>query len=102
MARRARATSSGGEEVSEISAYPLCWPAGWRRAQNRRSASFKRFGSSLSIVDGVERVQRELEMLRIPSSGIVISSNVRPTLAGVPSSRDGVPTDPGVAVYWLT
>jgi hypothetical protein len=85
-----------------IQAYPLAWPPGWRRTSfhQRVSHSFKRYGSTLSVPDGVQRVLRELQLLGVREDDIVISSNVRPTLSGVPSSKGGTPGDSGVAVYW--
>lgn len=85
-----------------IEAYPLQWPAGWRRAQGRRSANFSTYGRALSIMDGVQRVLRELDQLGVRNrDDIVISSNVPLRLDGLPRSDQREPPDPGVAVYWV-
>lgn len=86
-----------------IQAYPLCWPHGWpRMAPHRRTAG--RFRSrdrgSVTIAQGVGRVLNELGLMGVREDDIVVSTNVKPTLAGLPSSKDRVPQDPGVAVYW--
>jgi DnaJ domain len=105
--------------MSEIQAYPLQWPVGWRRtsAAERASGKFnskeRKYatapdGSSkswheskdLTVAQAVERVLRELESFGVHESDIVISTNVRPTLSGVPRSGEKAPDDPGVAVYW--
>jgi hypothetical protein len=97
-------------------AYPLCWPAGWKRtpAGSRTRAKFRRAelqssnipgGSSwvrradLTIADGTRRVLRELEQMGF-NHGVVISSNLMLRNDGLPRSGQREPDDPGVAVYW--
>lgn len=89
--------------MNAIEAYPLQWPVGWRRAQSRKDAAFKSYRRDLSIADGVGRVLHELESLGIYSrDNIVISTNVKLRLDGLPRSDGPQPSDPGAAVYWLT
>lgn len=92
-----------------IQAFPLCWPAGWPRASFRVGAGFnsKSVGGSgmaskrnLTIAEGADRVMAELGRMGIRDENIVISTNVRVTVAGMPRSADGNPGDPGAAVYW--
>ncbi len=85
-----------------IESYPLSWPQGWPRTKDyaRNHAKFSKNKAQLSIADGVRRVFAELERLGIREEDIIISSNVRPTIGGFPSSKGGTPQDPGVAVYW--
>ena len=96
-----------------IPPYPLTWPSGWRRtnATSRVRAKFnrkERRGSNswttaapLTIADAVRRVLDELEQMgAIKDDDIVISTNVRVRLDGLPRSGEPEPTDPGVAVYW--
>lgn len=97
------------------SAYPLDWPAGWHRTPaNRRT--YGKFNKkemqyrdgqpaynrtkNLSILDSIQRVLREFELRGIDRDDVVISSNVRTRLDGLPRSGDAAPEDPGVAVYW--
>jgi hypothetical protein len=80
--------------------YPLAWPAGWRRTKSRKDANFKRGGQRLSIADGVKRVIEQLRLFGIPDWNIVVSTNVKPRLDGLPLSNQVEPQDPGVAVYW--
>jgi hypothetical protein len=106
-----------------IPAYPLQWPAGWKRtpAAARTRARFakkeRKFSSftnasgqtstssylrsrEVSIADGVERVRAELERLGVSDDDLVISTNLQLRLDGFPRSGQREPADPGVAVYW--
>lgn len=89
---------------NEPNAYPLSWPAGWKRTSDyqRKSPQFKKSGERLSIAEAINRLLRELKQQPgIVDDSMVVSTNVKPTLAGMPSSRGGAqPDDPGVAVYW--
>lgn len=103
--------------MSERKAYPLSWPEGWRRTKFRERARFGKqiteYGTTqqdgsrsawkrskiLSVADAVHRVLLELERMGIHDDDIIISTNVRLRLDGLPRS-DQEPSDPGVAVYW--
>lgn len=99
--------------------YPLCWPAGWRRisASQRKNGQFnkketqhgKRYdGSSysyqqtknLTVSDGVSRILESLERMGVDRQEIIISTNVKVRLDGLPRSGEREPDDPGAAVYW--
>lgn len=83
--------------------FPLSWPAGWRRTKPdaRRDANFKHQAGRLSISDGVGRVIEQLRLFGYWSCDhIIISTNVKPRLDGLPRSDSAQPLDPGVAVYW--
>ena len=80
--------------------YPLAWPAGWRRTKKRKDATFRRDRQHLSIADGVKRVIAQLHRLGIAHKHIIISTNVKPRLDGMPSGDSKQPEDPGAAVYW--
>ncbi len=85
-------------------AYPLAWPAGWKRTADRKHAQFTVGGSGaagrqrIEIHHGVQRVFDELDRLGVKEEKIIVSTNVRPTL-GARQSATQV-SDPGVAVYW--
>jgi len=99
-----------GEEPADVSAYPLEWPIGWKRTPpgSRTAASFGRRHrieggwtslQSLSISDGLTRLRDELR--RLQARNIVISSNLRPRLDGLPAGDNPrVLQDPGIAVYF--
>jgi hypothetical protein len=103
-----------------IAAYPLQWPTGWPRT-GVSYREFGRFGKGerqystvpgvagswtrkrdLTVTDGVDRVLSELARMGVDRQDIVISTNVRTRLDGLPRSGDRKPDDPGAAVYWET
>jgi hypothetical protein len=95
-----------------IPAYPLQWPAGWRRIDRvfRTRAKFGKKAQStigswqvrneLSIAQAVERVRAELKRMGVLDDDLVISTNLLLRLDGLPRSGQSEPQDPGVAVYW--
>jgi len=77
---------------TEVTAYPLQWPAGWKRTTNRSRANFGRQNTEwfrrtdgtqysrtsknkLTIADSRDRLHHELEMLG--AKAVIISSNLR-------------------------
>lgn len=98
-----------------ITRYPLCWPANWKRTANRSRAQFgkvsKSFDAStnsrryegksrLSIEDSFRRIEYELERFGVDVSTVNVSTNLRVNMRGIPTGRDGEPADTGAAVYW--
>jgi hypothetical protein len=103
-----------------IEAYPLTWPAGWKRtrAEDRRYGQFNKKESkwvpglnggsgysststkNLSVTDGVQRVLESLTKMGIDKQDVILSTNVRVRLDGLPRSGEKAPEDPGAAVYW--
>lgn len=104
-----------------IQGYPLSWPDGWRRipAANRRRATFNRKerqhvssnvpgGSghyytqtkTITVSVAIERVIAELGRMGYTRDDVVISTNLKLRLDGLPRSEQAEPADPGVAVYW--
>lgn len=102
------------QTFAPVQRYPLQWPAGWKRTQSlaRRSAAFNQkwtapgapFPQSkrLSIGDAMARVFFELERLGVKhvQEDVVVSTNLRSNISGIPRGDQGEPSDPGVAVYW--
>jgi hypothetical protein len=90
-----------------IPAFPLTWPAGWKRTgtAGRSSAKFgttKRSASKqrLTIAEAVARVRETLDRMGIHDDDLVISTNLKLRLDGFPMSAQPEPADPGAAVYW--
>jgi hypothetical protein len=105
-----------------IPAFPLHWPAGWRRLEPsaRTRARFAKqvmrtspyippgggvparyaARAEVTIADGVERIRAELARMGVSDYDLVISSNLQLRLDGLPRSGQRDPADPGVAVYW--
>lgn len=86
--------------------YPLTWPEGWPRCTNRKPAQFgkKQNGSygmrSLTYHDGLGRVFSELRALKVHQDDIIVSTNLKVGLSGMPKSDQREPADPGAAVYF--
>jgi hypothetical protein len=90
--------------------YPLDWPRGWKRTKTRVHAQFGKVSGdggstsprkrALSAWDGAQRVVQELSALGVREEDILISTNLRTRLDGMPRSDDPEPTDPGAVVYW--
>lgn len=98
-----------------INAYPLTWPEGWPRARAREHGKFNRkerqyiAGSpsayltrtkDLTVNDSVSRVLQQLSCMGVSRDDVVISTNLRTRLDGLPRGDQGNPGDPGAAVYW--
>lgn len=89
-----------------MTAYPLTWPAGWKRTQSfaRKPGPFrneKRASNELTVADAADRVLEALRLMGIRDwNAPIISTNVEPTLNGRPRSGQAKPSDPGAAVYW--
>ena len=82
--------------------HPLQWPEGWPRlpSYKRTFGRFSRNGKDLTVFDAVQRVLLELERLGVQPDDVVISTNLRTRLDGLPRSDQSAPADPGCAVYW--
>lgn len=99
-----------------MNAYPLSWPAGWKRTEpsDRTRGKFAKMGWSgepgsaqnfrhardLSLAEAVSRLLGELGRFGVVVGDSVISTNVPVRLDGLPRGDARVPADPGVAVYW--
>ena len=83
-----------------IEAYPLTWPAGWKRLSSniyREEGLFKQ-----SMARAVNDMINEIAMLvgRHRQPNVILSSNLRVRLDGLPLAKQRAPDDPGVAVYF--
>lgn len=97
-----------------IAAYPLQWPEGWPRTK-AGDHKFGKFGTrerrpgeswarskDITITEAIGRVLDELARMGIDRQDVVISTNVRTRLDGLPRSGEKEPNDSGAAVYWET
>lgn len=96
---------------TETTAYPLSWPAGWKRTplSSRTRARFGQARSSgfgyssrgeLTVAQATDRVLGELRRMGVKDYNLIISSNIELRRDGLPRSGQREPEDPGVAVYW--
>lgn len=92
-----------------MNAYPLSWPEGWPRIPfgQQRDALFGRRDTTggkkllgLTVTQAVQRVLVELERMNIDRQDVIISTNVRTRLDGLPRSGEREPADSGAAAYW--
>lgn len=98
-----------------IQAYPLAWPAGWRRTPpgSHTSAKFRKgkggwtegagykSAERVSLSEGLKRVYAELRTFGVPEHTIVVSSDLRLRADGQPYAVQATARlDQGVAVYW--
>src|SRR2546426_241542 len=97
-----------------INAYPLQWPDGWKRTEPgfRREAKFGKArqgsygsgsyvpGRALTLTEGLGRVLAELQRMGVDKQDVIVSTNVRTRLDGLPRSGEPEPKDPGAAVDW--
>ncbi|WP_046059981.1 J domain-containing protein [Paracidovorax citrulli] len=92
-------------------AYPLTWPAGWKRTPDaaRTAGAFgsrkeSRYGSTrkenVTIAEATGRLLAELERMGAAQRSIVLSTNLVLRQDGLPRSGQAAPRDPGAAVYW--
>ncbi|WP_313080549.1 hypothetical protein [Pulveribacter sp.] len=95
-----------------IAAYPLAWPAGWKRTPAHEQAvgrfsvskqsSYGHWKSreSLTVAEATSRLLDELQRMGAQREDIVLSTNLALRLDGLPRSGQAQPRDPGAAVYW--
>ena len=82
----------------EVRAYPLAWPSGQPRTRTRRRSKFGGKAGRWSF--GRARDDLLAEVQRLNASHVVLSTNVRLRLDGLPYANEREPSDPGVAVYF--
>lgn len=82
--------------MNGIDAYPLQWPAGWKRVTSyqRRTSKF----SDKSFALARDLLMAELKRFR--AEGIILSTNIPLRKDGLPYSGYRQPDDTGVAVYF--
>lgn len=76
-----------------IDAYPLQWPGAWPRTEKPQRAAFK---TPLAAA----RDELRIELRRLGATDVVISTNIIVNLDGTYRSKQRVPEDRGVAVYF--
>lgn len=81
--------------MSELSAYPLLWPAGYPRTA-RPAGNYRFYPGNLSAVIGGLKD----ELGRMSARSITISTNIPVKNDGNPYSTYSKPADVGVAVYF--
>lgn len=82
--------------INEIpkESYPLTWPSGQPRTKLRMFSQFKPRGFALIRDEFLD------ELRRLGASDVIISSDLRTRLDGLPYADQREPNDPGIAVYF--
>lgn len=81
---------------ADVSAFPLTWPAGWSRTRYPKRWP----GDHHSVHRGTRAVLDELVRLGARESNVIVSTNLRLRLDGLPYSSQCMPEDRGTAVYF--
>jgi hypothetical protein len=79
-----------------VDAYPLTWPTGWERTPNHH----REHGWRCKLTFGLVRDRVLLELGRLGTKHVVLSSNIPVRADGLPYSKFREPEDPGVAVWF--
>lgn len=95
-----------------ITAFPLAWPPGWKRTPAGERA-FGQFGSTrqssvgnwrskqdITVAVATQRLRVGLDRMAVRGDDLVLSTNLKLRLDGLPRSDQAQPADPGAAVYW--
>lgn len=83
-------------QFNDVSASPLSWPTGWPRCDSTDRWP----GGEHTVHRGTRAVLDELGRLGVWKDQVVISTNLRLRLDGLPYSSQRDPEDRGVAVYF--
>lgn len=88
-----------------ITAFPLTWPDGWKRSKKQEHAPFGRRGANnylrdVTLSEAATFVLGELKRMGIPKAEVIISTNVKLRLDGLPYSDQKEPADGGASVWW--
>ncbi len=92
----------------EITRWPLTWPHGRPRCEVRKYGHFTAKAQSagtayayqrkVTLSEALKRVFKQLEM--IGAEDVVVSTNLKVRIDGLPRSDQRKPDDPGVAIYF--
>lgn len=77
--------------------YPLHWPAGWPR-----TPAYRVKASNYQVSEARARDDLFETLRKMRARDVVVSTNVKLRLDGLPYANQRAPEDPGVAVYWTT
>ncbi len=79
-----------------ITASPLTWPAGWKRTKKPVDSAFY----DHTVDKATKFILQQLHIMRVKRKDVIISTNLRLRLDGLPYSKQRGPEDAGIAVYW--
>lgn len=90
--------------IENKTAFPLCWPDNWQRtpAGRIRSSNFQRSCSFAARRHSMDESRRALagELERMGARDVILSTNIKLRIDGLPYSGQAQPADKGIAVYF--
>lgn len=92
------ATMNDDTPFRHVSASPLTWPFNLERHKGARETS--RFKAPSTVHVAVIETLRQLSIMGVSDWNVIISSNLQLRRDGLPYSKQPIPQDPGVAVYF--
>ncbi len=81
-----------------MEAYPLSWPVGWPRTKYPERSRFGDWNSKPSVHKAATKLTEEIRMLG--GADLIISTNLKLRLDGLPYSSQKQPDDRGVSIYF--
>jgi hypothetical protein len=89
-------------KLEHVTANPLTWPEGWRRANQQISSKFGHYRKGKpSMARSIDFTLRELDLMGIGDWNVIISANLNLRNDGLPYSKQATPQDPGVSVWFV-
>ena len=79
-------------------AYPLQYPNGWKRTKRPERSRFGAYNDKPSIHKATQKIIEEMRLFG--GTGLIISTDLKLRLDGLPYSSQKQPEDQGVAVYF--
>lgn len=85
-----------------ITSSPLCWPPDWIKETTYIRSRFGKWNKPVSIQSATVHILMQLRLMTpsVPEWNIIISSDLRLRLDGLPISSQRQPEEKGVAVWW--
>lgn len=80
--------------MNDATRFPLCWPPGRPRTDRRSTSRFK----VQSFARVRDELLNELKLMRVQR--VILSTNMKLRLDGLPLAGQSQPSDPGVAIYF--
>lgn len=86
---------------SEKTNYPLCWPDNWPRTKYPSRARFEEKTIAFAVTLLTQEVNRlNGTYANYDDPKVIVSTNLKPKLSGLPAGGQAQPQDKGAAVYF--
>ena len=87
--------------IDHITASPLHWPEGWARSETQERSRFGKWNDPVTINKATRFVLDELSRMGVFQSDVIVSTNLKLRIDGLPYSNQKQPEDKGVSVWWI-